>query len=114
MCKCEKCGGVVCPDCGRAECATGSDECLQAQIRSLQKKVKELEARPQVPQFTYIPYPQPYIQPAPNPWWVKPTLWYGSNTQIGGMLNTGTAVIATPAVTAWMMQHGEGNQTLGD
>jgi len=47
---------------------------LKKQIEELERRVKELEARPIVYQPIYYPVPQPYYVPPPVPYYPQPWL----------------------------------------
>lgn len=91
MCTCDKCGASVCQYCKRGDCA-GANECLQAKVDRLERRVKELELQTQ-PIITITPYPYPLWQPYPtvpiNPW--NP-VYFGDTVQI----KNATVIVSTP------------------
>jgi hypothetical protein len=88
MCKCDKCGGNTCEFCGRGDCK-GKSECLEAKVQRLEKKVKELEARPAItinPAPVY-PCPNPYVPYRVYPYWESP-VWREVTSTVTGAFQT--------------------------
>jgi hypothetical protein len=50
-------------------------------IEELERRIKELEARPQYVPVYWPIYVQPAPMPAPNPWYVQPFIPYAPVTQ---------------------------------
>lgn len=96
MCKCDKCGGNTCSFCGRGDCK-GKSECLEAKVQRLEKKVKELEAKPAVVINPAPVYPVPYVPYQPckvYPYWQDQTWIYCENSDPPG-LGTGSVSISS-------------------
>ena len=78
---------------------TKREQDLLKRIDALERKVKELEARPATQWHYHYQYPQPYYiptyVPSPSPWWTSPITW-GAGSAAGAGQATTTQVTWDP------------------